>query len=405
MTNKQEIPADILNEAERQVEILSRGTIQIVPEGGLKEKIIRSLQTGKPLNIKLGMDPTAPDIHLGHTVSLHKMRQFQELGHKAQLLVGDFTASIGDPSGRNKTRPPLTQEEIKYNSETYADQAFKVIDKTKNFELYYNSEWSNKLNFADVIRLLSNVTVSQIMQREDFNNRYTNNLPIAMHELLYPIMQGYDSVAMETDIELGGTDQTFNCLMGREMQKVFKQPQQVVLTMPIIEGTDGVQKMSKSLGNYIAVRDTPNDMFGKIMSITDEIMPKYFEYLTDANLGELPEHPMEAKKQLANIVVTRFHDEMAARTAREDFEARFSKNEIPEDLPEHNIDLNGEVIGLITLLVKVGFAGTNGEARRLITQNAVKLDGELHNNPKEELSSNSFVLQAGKRRMAKVSLV
>jgi tyrosyl-tRNA synthetase len=398
------ITPEIRTEAKRQYEILSAGTIQIVPEGGLLKKLEKSLATSTPLNVKLGVDPTAPDIHFGHTVVLQKLKQFQDLGHNAMLLIGDFTASIGDPSGRNKTRPPLSAEDIHHNANTYMAQAFKVLDKDKT-QLMKNSEWCAGLSFADILKLISNVTVSQILQREDFNDRYTNNQPIAMHELLYPIMQGYDSVAMKADIELGGTDQTFNCLMGREMQKDANQPLQIVMTLPLLEGTDGEKKMSKSLGNYIGLTDKPNDMFGKIMSIPDELMIKYFTLLTNIRAEELPNHPMDAKKKLARTLITRFHSEADAENAQEDFETRFSDNAIPDELPEHTLTVENDGIGIATLMVKVGFTKSNGEGIRLIKQNAVKIDGEAICDPKHiMIPQQPFVLQAGKRKMARVTL-
>jgi tyrosyl-tRNA synthetase len=401
------ITPEIKKEALRQHDILSAGTIQIVPEGGLLKKLEKSLANKKPLKVKLGVDPTAPDIHLGHTVVLQKLKQFQELGHTAMLLIGDFTASIGDPSGRNKTRPPLSSEEIQHNAETYMKQAFKVLDKEKT-SLLKNSTWCADLSFADIIKLLSSVTVSQILQREDFHNRYTENQPIAMHELLYPIMQGYDSVAMEADVELGGTDQTFNCLMGRELQKDAGQPLQIVVTLPLLEGTDGEKKMSKSLGNYIGLTDEPNDMFGKVMSIPDTLLLKYFALLTDVCIeceGDIPLHPMEAKKELAKELVTRFHSKKDALAAQEDFETRFSANAIPEELPEHTVTVENGGIGIAALMVEVGFTQSNGEGIRLVKQNAVKINGEPISDPKQLITpTEPFVLQAGKRKMARVTL-
>ena len=399
------IDPKILAEAERQLGILSRGTAEIVPEGGLLKKLIKSLETKKPLKIKLGADPTAPDLHLGHTVILNKMRQFQDLGHKVQFLIGDYTALIGDPAGRNKTRPPLSEEQIAENAKTYLDQAHKILDTDpEKLEILQNSTWLSKLSFADTIKLCAKVTVAQIIQREDFSNRLSNNTPISMHELLYPIMQGYDSVAMTCDIELGGTDQTFNCLMGRQLMQGEDMSPQIVITFPLLEGLDGKDKMSKSKNNYIAVEDAPNDMFGKVMSIPDEIMPKYFELLT--NVTDQPNHPMEAKKLLANILVTRFHSKKEADAAHTDFETRFSKREVPTELPEHTFDIENNEIGLAALLVQLNFASSNGEGMRLIKQNAVKINGEVVNDPKHFLqpSMEPLILQAGKRRMAKIFL-
>lgn len=396
---------EIQAEAKRQYDILSTGTVQIVPQDGLLKKLEKSLVTNTPLKVKLGVDPTAPDIHIGHSVALQKLNQFQELGHTAMLLIGDFTASIGDPTGKSKTRPSLSPEEIQFNANTYMEQAFKVMDSEKTI-IMKNSEWCAKLSFSEVLKLISSVTVAQILQREDFNDRYTSNTPIAMHELLYPIMQGYDSVAMQADVEVGGTDQTFNCLMGREMQKDAGQPLQIVMTMPLLEGTDGNKKMSKSLNNYIGLTDNPNDMFGKIMSIPDELMAKYFTLLTNIKADELPNHPMEAKKKLARTLVTRFHNEMAAENAQADFETRFSENEIPDELPEHTINVENSEIGIATLMVKVGFTQSNGEGIRLIKQNAVKINGEPVTDHRKTLTApcEQFVLQAGKRKMANVTL-
>ncbi len=386
-------------ELERQYAILTAGVEHHEPKEGLRAKLTKSLATSTPLRVKLGVDPTAPDIHLGHTVPLQLLRKFQDCGHTAILLIGDYTARIGDPSGRNKTRPTLDESEIDANAETYLTQANKVLSQ-ENLEVRRNGEWLGKLGFVDMARLCGKVTVAQIMQREDFHNRFHQNLPISMHELLYPIMQGYDSVALNADIELGGTDQLFNCLMGRELQKVYEQAQQTVMTMPLLEGTDGEKKMSKSLSNYIGVTDEPNDMYGKVMSIPDELMNKYFTLLTSVDTSTLPTHPMDAKKQLAHILVTRFHDESAATAAAEDFTTRFSKRDVPEDLPEHTVQFP---IGAAKLLVELNFAESNSAARRLIQQGAVKQDGEKITDPQAELStSDAFVLQAGKRRMARV---
>ncbi|MBI1362921.1 MAG: tyrosine--tRNA ligase [Proteobacteria bacterium] len=408
------LPHTLVPEAERQYDILASGTVQIIPEDAFAKKLLKSLANGTPLKVKLGADPTAPDLHLGHVVVLDKLRQFQDLGHHVQLLIGDFTAAIGDPSGRNKTRPPLTRDQIEANAKTYAEQVYKVLDKDKT-ELMYNSTWSTPLGMADIIRLLSQVTVAQLMTREDFHNRYSNNLPIAMHELLYPIMQGYDSVAMHSDVELGGTDQTFNCLMGRELQRQANQPEQVVITLPLLVGLDGVDKMSKSKGNYVAIADAPADMFGKVMSVSDALMWAYYDLFSGMTAAEVAElkarveggtfHPMEAKKQIAALIVTRFHDAAAAKAARDDFETRFSKNAIPEDLPEETVVLDGASIGLPALMTKLGFTQSNSEGVRLIQQGGVKIDGAAVTDFKVQLSAPStFVLQAGKRRMARVTL-
>jgi tyrosyl-tRNA synthetase len=405
-TEKPQVSPQILAEAERQYAILSRGVVDIVPKEGLMQKLVYSLQHNKPLNVKFGMDPTAPDIHLGHTVVLQKLRQFQDLGHNVQLLFGDFTTLIGDPSGRNDTRPPLTPEQIQTNAATYNAQAFKVM---KPCTPLYNSTWLNKLGFADVIKLLAKVTVSQIMQREDFHNRYTNNTPIAMHEMVYPIMQGYDSVAMDADIELGGTDQTFNCLMGRELQRNFGKPQQVVMTLPLLVGLDGVMKMSKSKNNYVGVTDSPNDMFGKVMSISDTMMPNYYELLlgedskkieADIKSGKL--HPMQAKKDLAQRITARFHSDAEAEKAREYFETKFSKRDVPTDLPEIKVsDLNQAWPAFLT---DQKFAPSRSEARRLMEAKAVRLEGEVITDVNATLAGlkTPATLEVGKKIIVKL---
>jgi len=397
-------------EVNRQLAILSANTVQIVPEEGLRKKLIKSIDDAgkvtKPLRIKFGMDPTAPDIHLGHTVVLKKLREFQDLGHIAIPLIGDYTTLIGDPSGRNKTRPPLTPEDIKSNAATYFEQAFKVIsDNPDVLEMHENSEWLGKLTFADTIKMCAQVTVAQIIQREDFATRLDNNTPISMHELLYPIMQGQDSVALNADIELGGTDQTFNCLMGRQLMHSKGMEEQIVMTFPLIEGLDGTEKMSKSKDNYVGVTDTPNDMFGKLMSAPDALLEKYRTLLTTIPAEEMPEHPMKAKKAIASFIVTQFHSAEAATAAQQDFETRFSKKEVPDDLPE--FEVNDAEIGLAQLIVKVGFAPSNNEARRLIKQGAVKLDGTTVNDTDHNVQKQPapLILQAGRRRIGQINFV
>ena len=399
-------PAHI-HEAKRQAEILVENCVDILPEGGLVKKILKALEEKRPLKIKLGADPTAPDLHFGHAVLLRKLRQFQELGHTVQLLIGDFTAAIGDPSGRNELRPPLSPEDIQKNAVTYLEQVWKILDEEKT-ELLYNSSWSDPLTMRDVLRLMSQVTVQQLIVREDFSKRLHNETPIYMHELLYPIMQGYDSVAMRCDIEMGGTDQTFNCLMGREMQKADGQPLQTVMTMPLLEGLDGSMKMSKSKNNYIGLNDAPNDMFGKIMSVPDELMGKYFTLLTDMTAADWKTlHPMDAKKLLGRTLVTFFHNANAAETAQQDFETRFSAREIPDELPEHNVAVENGEIGLLALMTHIGFTNSNGEARQLVSGGGVKIDGEAITDVRHTVKAapQSFVLQAGKRRMARITLV
>jgi tyrosyl-tRNA synthetase len=409
---EQDIPQSVLDEAKRQFDILTKGTDTVTPEKELMQKLIYSIYNKKPLIVKLGVDPTAPDIHLGHTVVMFKLKQFQDLGHKPMFLIGDYTTKIGDPTGRNTTRPPLTDEQIKENAKTYQEQAFKILDPNK-CGLVFNSQWLAKLNFADVIGLLGKVTVSQIMQREDFANRFENNISIGMHEIIYPLMQGYDSVAMDADVELGGTDQTFNCLMGRQLQKAYNKDQQIVITLPVLEGLDGVEKMSKSKGNYVGITDDPKDMFGKVMSNNDEIMWRYYDFFSPLTPDEIDVmkqkvesgalHPMEVKKDMAELIVAQFHNEELAAQAREDFNQRFSKNAIPTDLEEIELDLE-EDSKLGFVISKVGFAASNSEANRLIKGGAVKINGEKVDDIAYIVKAEpkDFVLQAGKRRVAKI---
>jgi tyrosyl-tRNA synthetase len=387
--------------------VLSRGTAQIIPEAdkhgldGLHYKLMDALKTGRPLKVKFGMDPTAPDLHLGHTVPMTGLRRFQDLGHIAQPLIGDYTARIGDPSGRNKTRPPLSGEDIDRNAQTYLEQLYKILDNDgSKVELLYNGQWLKELSFADTIKLCAQATVAQIIAREDFAKRLAENTPVSMHELLYPLMQGYDSVAMGCDIEFGGTDQTFNCLMGRQLMAARGMEPQIVMTFPLLEGLDGVEKMSKSKGNYIGVTDAPADMYGKVMSITDAMLGKWYDLLTSVAPEDRDANPYAAKHALARMITARFHGEAAADKAKDDFMTRFSKREIPDELPEATV---AHDVPLAQVLVQVGFAASTSEARRLISQNAVKLEGAVLADPAAPLPS-AGVLQAGKRHMAKVSL-
>lgn len=370
--------------AEEQLHIIASGTAQIVPESALLEKLKR----GKPLNIKLGVDPTAPDIHLGHAVPLRKLRQFQDLGHGVTLIIGDGTALIGDPSGRNSTRPQLTSEQIKENAQTYVDQAFKILDPQKT-TLRYNSEWLLTLNLEGLLRVASNFTVARILERDDFQKRYTGNLPISLHEFLYPMMQAYDSVVIEADVELGGTDQLFNLLAGRELMEKMGMEPQVCLTLPLLEGTDGVQKMSKSYGNYIGLTDEPSDMFGKVMSIPDELMVKYYRLASACSVDEVDEiekglasdslHPNKVKRALARNIVAAYYDEAAGVAAEEQFDLVFKQHAVPDDIAEYKADLtpNEEgVIYLAKLIADAGLAASAGEARRLIDGGGVKINGE-----------------------------
>ena len=414
MTQMQQdqVPQHVIDEANRQLEILVKGAENVTPVEGLRQKLIYSIYHNKPLKVKLGVDPTSPDIHLGHTVVLQKLKQFQELGHTAMFLIGDYTTKIGDPTGKSKTRPVLTDEEIKKNAETYKEQALKILDPSKT-ELLYNSQWLNELDFADVIKLMARVTANQMIQRDSFSKRLNANSPVALHEFVYPLMQGYDSVAMDADVELGGTDQTFNCLMGRQLQKSYEKEQQIVITMPLLEGLDGAEKMSKSLGNYVAIDDEPRDMFGKIMSNNDDLMWKYYLFFSAKTVAEIEEmkakveagelHPMEVKKDIAQEVVAGLHTAEDAAAARENFNQRFSKNAIPEDLDEVKLEIE-EATRLAVVIKQVGFAPSNSEANRLIKSGAVKINGDKIDDMgyMVEPGFESFVLQAGKRRIAKI---
>lgn len=391
---------------EEQLEIIRRGTDEIIPE----EELIEKLKLGKPLTIKVGFDPTAPDLHLGHTVLINKMRQLQDLGHNVVFLIGDFTALIGDPTGKSATRPPLSAEDIAENAATYQEQVFKILDESKT-TIKFNSEWMDGLGSAGMIKLAAQHTVARMLERDDFKKRYQSNQSIAVHEFLYPLVQGYDSVALEADIELGGTDQKFNLLVGRELQKNAGKAQQCILTMPLLEGLDGVKKMSKSLDNYIGITDVPNEMFGKLMSISDELMWRYFELLSFRSLEDIESlknditqgvNPRDIKFLLCEEIITRFHDEGSANAAKADFIQRFQKNAIPDDLDEFLVDLS---VGLpIANLVKeAGLCSSTSEAMRMVKQGAVKIDGEKIINPKELILKNeNFVLQVGKRKFVKV---
>jgi len=392
------------------LEEIQRGSHEILLPDELKTK----LASGKPLRVKLGFDPTAPDVHLGHTVILTKLRQFQQLGHQVIFLIGDFTAMIGDPSGKNATRPPLSREAVLANAETYTKQVFKVLD-AKQTEIRFNSEWLNKLTPQDLIKLAATHTVARMLERDDFNKRYTNGQPIAIHEFLYPLLQGYDSVALKADVELGGTDQKFNLLMGRELQKHFGQAPQVVLTMPLLEGLDGVQKMSKSLGNYIGIDEPAKEMFGKVMSISDELMWKYFELLslkkTVTDIQKMREaaqqgaNPRNFKVELALEMVERFHDQAQAQAALEDFEQRFKKGEIPDDIAEVSLTIAEASMPIANLLKEAGLVKSTSEARTLIKEGAVKIDGAKIEDFNLQIAvGSSQVYQAGKRRFAKVTV-
>ena len=393
-----------------QLRELIRGAEEVLREDELKAK----LELGRPLRIKAGFDPTAPDLHIGHTVLLNKMRQFQQFGHEVIFLIGDFTAMIGDPSGKSTTRPVLTREEIEANAATYEEQVYKVLAQGQT-RLDFNSRWMSEIDAAGLAGLMSKHTVARMLERDDFKKRFETNRPIGIHEFVYPIVQGYDSVVLEADVELGGTDQRFNLLMGRQMQQASGQTPQVVITMPLLEGTDGVQKMSKSLGNYIGIADAPDEMFGKLMSISDELMWRYFELLSFRSLEDLAglraetaggANPRDAKVALADEIVSRFHGEAAAKAALASFVGRHRHGEIPADLPEQVLAVVGPGIGIGYVLTRVGLAAGTSEALRMVRQGAVRVDGEKVDDPKLELAiaEASHVLQVGKRRFARVRI-
>ena len=387
-----------------------RGCDELLVQAEFQQKLARSLATGVPLRIKLGLDPTAPDIHLGHTVVLNKMRQLQDLGHQVIFLIGDFTSMIGDPSGRNNTRPPLTREQIEANAQTYYAQASMVLDPQRT-EIRYNSEWSDPLGARGMIQLASRYTVARMMERDDFTKRFKTGVPISVHEFLYPLMQGYDSVALRSDLELGGTDQKFNLLVGRELQKEYGQEPQCILTMPLLEGTDGVDKMSKSKNNYIGISETPDAMFGKIMSISDTLMWRYFELLSFRSMEEIAaleaetqagRNPRDAKVMLAQEIVTRFHSKQAAEEALASFEARFRDGAMPEDMPE--VKVAGAPIGILKLLREAGLVASGSEAQRNLEQGGVRVDGVKIEDKGLQLQAGMYVLQVGKRKFARVTV-
>ena len=396
----------------QDLDIIRRGTEEVLVESELIER----LESGRPMRIKAGFDPTAPDLHLGHTVLVNKMRQFQDLGHHAMFLIGDFTGMIGDPTGKNVTRAPLTREAIEANARTYAEQVFKILDAERT-EVCFNSAWWGEMNAADLIGVAAQHTVARMLERDDFSKRYKGGQPIAVHEFLYPLVQGYDSVAMKADVELGGTDQTFNLLVGRQLQQHYGQPPQIVITVPILEGLDGVQKMSKSLGNYIAITDPPEEMFGKVMSVSDDLMWRYYELLSlDTSIDELARlreqaasgalNPRDAKERLGLELVTRFHDAAAARSAAESFRGRFARDELPEDLEPVQIACPAEGLPIANVLKEAGLTASTSEAMRMVRQGAVRIGGERVEDPKLLLVvGTDAVVQVGKRRVARVVLV
>jgi tyrosyl-tRNA synthetase len=395
---------------DEQLSYLKKGTVDVIREDDLRSKLERSVKTGKPLRVKLGLDPTAPDIHLGHTVVIRKLKAFQDLGHTVIFLIGDFTGMIGDPSGKNVTRPPLSREEINANAETYKRQMFKMLDPEKT-ELRFNGEWMDKFTAADFVKLTAKTTVRQILERDDFTKRMAEEKPISLHELLYPLVQGYDSVALEADVELGGTDQKFNLLMGRNLQREFGQEPQVIITTPLLEGLDGVQKMSKSLGNYIGIDEPSSEIFGKVMSISDELMWKYFELLTDLSVSEISdlktrcesggENPRNVKVKLAKFIIRDFHSAAEADNAEEDFNQRFVKHEVPDEIDEE-VMASG-TYKLADLIADTGLAASKGEARRLIEQGGVRVNGEkVSANGDVSVGADGVLLQIGKRKFLKI---
>ena len=388
---------------------IKRGVDEILPE----EDLIEKLKSGKTLTIKAGFDPTAPDLHLGHTVLINKLRTFQQLGHKVVFLIGDFTGLIGDPTGKNVTRKPLSKEQVLENAKTYQEQVFKILDEDKT-EIRFNSEWMDGLGAAGMIKLAASQTVARMLERDDFKKRYNNGQPIAIHEFLYPLVQGWDSVALESDVELGGTDQRFNLLMGRELQKEQGQKQQSIVMVPLLEGLDGVQKMSKSLNNYIGITDAPNDMFGNVMSISDDLMWRYYDLLSFRPLEEIAElktrvangeNPRDIKIMLAKEIIARFHDDAAAEGAHQDFIQRFQKNAIPDDMPELEIALSDEGIAIGNLLKEANLVGSTSDAMRMIKQGAVKINGDKVEDTRLVITEKGEnVYQVGKRKFARITL-
>ena len=395
-----------------QLSIIKSGAAELISEEELLRKFKKSLKTGRPLRIKAGFDPTAPDLHLGHTVLIQKIRQFQELGHHIIFLIGDFTGMIGDPTGKSETRKPLTKEDVARNAETYKAQIFKMLDEKKT-EVVFNSSWMNNLSVSDLIILASKYTVARMLERDDFKKRYSGNRPIAIHEFLYPLIQGYDSVVLNADVELGGTDQKFNLLVGRELQREFGQEPQVVITMPLLEGLDGTNKMSKSLGNYVGITEPPGEIFGKIMSVSDELMLRYYELLSSISNTEIEAlkdglkkgtaHPKDAKSNLAKEIVARFHGKDAAVKAASEFDRVFKSKGLPEAIEERAITIQTEEIGIVDLLKTARLTPSTSEARRLIQQGGINVDGERISDINLKLSAGkTYLLQIGKRRFTRV---
>jgi len=401
-----------MKSVEEQIALIERGCVDLISREDLEKKLKRAIETDTPLTVKAGFDPTAPDLHLGHTVLLQKLRHFQQLGHEINFLIGDFTGLIGDPTGKSDTRPPLTRDDILRNAETYKEQVFKILDPEKT-KVVFNSTWLGELSSYEMIRLASQLTVARMLERDDFKKRFESNRPISIHEFLYPLIQGYDSVAMEADVELGGTDQLFNLLMGRDLQRSKDQEPQVVLTMPLLEGLDGVNKMSKSLGNYIGISESPDDIFGKILSVSDELMFRYYELLSDLTMEEIAAlkndmelgrvHPKAVKVRLARELVARFHDQDAAVAAEKNFEQVFKKHELPDDIPEKTVSTEGDSIWLPKLLLEAELVKSTSDGRRMVKQNAVSVDGEKVPDVNAEIPvSGEVLLKVGKRRFCKV---
>ncbi len=417
MVKWEQLSAAQQREVERQMEVIRRGVVEIVPEEELKAKVVQSVAAGKPLKVKLGLDPSAPDIHVGHTVVLHKLRQFQQLGHEVQLIIGDFTGRIGDPTGKSETRRQLTEEDVKRNAETYKKQIYKLLDPAKT-TVYYNSEWLSPLNFADVVALSAKVTVARMLERDDFTKRYQTGQPISIHEFFYPLMQGYDSVALESDVELGGTDQKFNLLMGRTLQKEYGKSAQAAIMTPLIEGLDGVSKMSKSLGNYIGIDEEANQIYGKSMSIPDGLMFKYYELATDLGDDELLAlrtgiedgslHPRDVKMELARTFVRMYHGEEAAAAAEQHFITVFQKRALPGDIQEVVLspaDLDGGSIGILRLLTTLALQASSSEAKRSVEQGAVRINEEKVEDWTAEIApADGDIIQVGKRKFARIVL-
>ncbi|MGM0445815.1 MAG: tyrosine--tRNA ligase [Bacillota bacterium] len=403
---------------DKQIKVLKQGVNDLISEEDLKKKLIEAKKENRPLRIKLGLDPTAPDIHLGHTVVLKKLKQFQDMGHEVYLIIGDFTGRIGDPSGKSKTRKQLTEKEVKENALTYEKQFSKILDEDKT-KLVFNSSWLSKMDFEDVINLSSKYTVARMLERDDFSNRFNENKPISIHEFFYPLMQGYDSVAINADVELGGTDQRFNLLVGRNLQKEYGQESQVLIMMPILEGLDGTEKMSKSLDNYIGVNEKPTEMYGKVMSIPDDLIVRYFELVTNLDVEKVNEikkdievnkvNPMQYKKDLAYTIVKEFHGEDEAANAASEFESVFSKGNLPEDIPEVEIKeskLEDGKLWIVKIVAATGMVDSNSEARRMIKQGAVSIDDKKYEKINLDLEvKDGMIVQIGKRRYAKIKVV